>query len=72
MKPTNTDNIPCIIFGHNFYKIENNTSDKEQLKCKHCNTKTYIDKHGDFNTKGADKMFVNTLRTLFLLKRKVA
>ncbi|WP_299115894.1 hypothetical protein [uncultured Winogradskyella sp.] len=72
MKPTNTDNISCIIFGHNFYKPQNEVYKNDQLKCKHCNTTVIMDKHGDFNTSGADKTFENTLRKLFLLKRRIA
>ncbi|ARV09831.1 hypothetical protein BTO05_09320 [Winogradskyella sp. PC-19] len=72
MKPTNTDNISCIIFGHNFYKPQEGESDTDHLKCKNCNSSTIIDKHGNFNTSGADKTFESTLRALFLLKRKIA
>lgn len=71
MKTTNTDNISCIIFGHNFFKSEKDISDNDQLKCKHCNSSTTIDKHGNFSTSGAGKTFESTLRVLFLLKRKM-
>ncbi|RNC88033.1 MAG: hypothetical protein ED556_02265 [Winogradskyella sp.] len=71
MKPTNTDNISCIVFGHNFYKPEDGKGD--QLLCKNCSAKVTIDDHGDFNSSGAtDKIFEVALRKLFLLKRKVA
>ena len=71
MKTTNTDNISCIIFGHNFFKSEKDISDNDQLKCKHCNSSTTIDKRGNFSSSGADKTFECLLRVLFLLKRKM-
>ena len=71
MKTTNTDNMSCIIFGHNFFKFEKDISDNDLLKCKHCNASTTIDKHGNFNSSGADKTFEGTLRALFLLKRRI-
>ena len=72
MKPTNTDNISCIVFGHNFYKPQGEVNGNDLLKCKHCNTAAIMNKQGDFNPSGADKTFENTLRQLFLLKRRIA
>jgi len=73
MIPTNTDNISCLIFGHNFYKETDSETKKEQLVCKHCQAKVAVDHHGNFETSPtADKTFENTLRRLFLLRRKLA
>ena len=70
MKTTITDNISCIIFGHNFFKSEKDISDNDQLKCKHCNSSTTINKHGNFSTSGAGKTFESLLRVLFLIKKR--
>lgn len=72
MKPTHTDNISCIIFGHNLYK-QPNDANNTQLRCKHCNTALDIeDFENSHLTQAVDKTFINTLRRLFLLKRNVA
>ncbi|MBT8244327.1 MAG: hypothetical protein HKP48_05340 [Winogradskyella sp.] len=73
MKPTDTDNISCIIFGHNFYKSLDEVNGNTQLKCKHCCTTLDIDDFGNsHHTEAVDKTFKNALRRLFLLKRNVA
>lgn len=71
--PTNTDNISCLLFGHNFYKKSTSISDADKVICKNCNHTATIDSHGNFNANGTnDKTFENTLRKLFLLRRKMA
>jgi len=73
MKPTDTDNISCIIFGHNYYKSSEETSNNSQIKCKNCNTSLDINDFGNsHHNTPVDKTFKNALRRLFLLKRNVA
>lgn len=73
MKPTNTDNVSCLILGHNFYKEQTFYKNSDKLCCKNCNHTILTDKHGNFNSSGsADKTFENTLRKLFLLRKTIA
>lgn len=73
MKPTINSNLACHVFGHNFYKSESFNKHSSKLVCKSCNTVTFTDQHGNFDTSGSkDKTFVKTLKKLFLLRRQLA
>ena len=72
MKPTNTDNITCLLLGHNFYKKELTDKSKDEVVCKNCGTQMVMAKNGDLDTSAAnDKTFETALRQLFLLRRKL-
>lgn len=73
MKPTHTDNLACIIFGHNFYKSQYKMQGQNLVKCKNCNTALTMDEFETSTpTETVDNTFKNALRKLFLLKRHVA
>ncbi|MCC1483322.1 hypothetical protein [Winogradskyella immobilis] len=68
MKPTTNNDFTCLVFGHNYQKL--NTS---KLICKNCNTITCTDEYDNLDASiSKDKTFEKTLKKLFLLKRKLA
>ncbi len=72
MKSTNTDNISCLIFGHNFYKPTKGLHADNTLICKNCKHEFLVDEYGDFQSSGTNnKTFEATLRKLFLLRRRL-
>ena len=73
MKPTTNSDLACLVFGHNFYKSEYFNKHSSKLVCKNCNTVTFTDQHGNFDTSDSkDKTFEKTLKRLFLLRRQLA
>ncbi|TCK67967.1 hypothetical protein DFQ05_1751 [Winogradskyella wandonensis] len=71
MKST-TDNMTCLLLGHNFYKKDHLNKLTDEVICKNCGTQMLIDSNGDIDTSAAkDKNFETTLRKFFLLKRKL-
>lgn len=70
MKATTTNHmLSCTIFGHNFFKSDQNT---DQLVCAHCNTTVQTDAQGNFDESGiTNKNVQTTIRRLFLLKRRI-
>ncbi len=70
MKTTTTNQaLSCAIFGHNFFKSDQNPN---QLVCAHCNITVQTDAQGNFDESGiTNKNVQTTLRRLFLLKRRI-
>lgn len=73
MHSTTSDNISCLIFGHNYYKPKKSNKNEDQLVCKNCKTQIEVDYHGNFDTSATkDKAFETSLRKLFLLRRQLS
>ncbi|MFD1062730.1 hypothetical protein ACFQ1Q_05685 [Winogradskyella litorisediminis] len=70
MNPTDSDDMTCLLLGHNYYKLAVANTNNETVVCKSCGKHSKINPQGDFTTtKYEDKAFVTALRKLFLLKR---
>ena len=73
MNYTNTDNIACLIFGHNYYKSKEKSASEITFVCKNCKKEITAKEYHNTHAKSkVDKTFETELKKLFLLRRSLA
>jgi len=72
MQTNLTSTLSCAVFGHNFERPKQSLTNNH-LICSSCKTVVPIDAQGNFESYPAQNIEVQqTLRQLFLLRRKIA